>query len=78
MVGYFIKSLVENLSKYTTLFGKKLKQNNENSDITNIDDIGMETEISNDELIYSSQVDCDDMLMCDGITAIDTNENIIV
>ena len=73
MVGYFVKSLIENLSKYTTLFGKNLENNGNiqepeiilNSDI-------MQTEVCNDTLTTS--MESNNSLMCDGITPIHTDE----
>lgn len=47
MVGYFVKSLVENLSKYTTLFGQNLEFTNNNTDCVNENSVA--TEDCNDE-----------------------------
>ena len=76
LVGYFVKSLVENLSKYTTLFGKNL----EFDDIQGFDamlnpDI-VETEVCDDILTTSNEFN--DFPMCDGITPINTNDNTIM
>lgn len=41
IIGYFAKSLIENLSKYTTLFGKNVECNGEDKkldDINNLSD----------------------------------------
>lgn len=73
MVGYFVKSLVENLSKYTTLFGKNLEFD-ESDSMLNSDDI--RTEVGNDALTTS--IDFNSSPMCDGITPINTNDNIIM
>ena len=77
MVGYFVKSLVENLSKYTTLFGKNLEfdDNMQGSDTMLNPDI-MQTEICND--IFTTSVEFNNFPMCDGITPINTNDNTIM
>lgn len=64
MVGYFVKSLVENLSKYTTMFGTNLDfHENQMMD-------GINAENCNDEI----QAEFDNTQFCDGVTPIDTNE----
>ena len=69
MMGYFIKSLVENLSKYTTLFGKNL----ESEDVElNQGDI-----ISEDVCIDENSYECKDTL-CDGMTMVCPDEDIEV
>lgn len=69
MIGYFVKSLLENLSKYTTLFGKNLEM--ENEEVKYFED--MNQEICVDEDVYQ----CQDML-CDGITVNYSDEDIEV
>jgi len=69
MIGYFVKSLLENLSKYTTLFGKNLEK--ENEEVKYFE--GMNQEICVDEDVYQ----CQDML-CDGITVNYSDEDIEV
>lgn len=77
MTGYFVKSLVENLSKYTTLFGKNLDfaNDSQNSDIIMNSDMTL-TEVCNDTLVNS--VEFNNSSMCDDFTSINTNDNIIV
>lgn len=75
MVGYFVKSLVENLSKYTALFGKNLEfdDNAQGSD-TMLNSEVMQTENCNDAFVTS--VEFNNIPMCDGITPVNTNDNI--
>lgn len=67
MIGYFVKSLLENLSKYTTLFGKNLEM--ENEEVKYFED--MNQGICVDEDAYQ----CQDIL-CDGITVNYSDEDI--
>lgn len=76
MVGYFVKSLVENLSKYTTLFGQNLEFTNNNTDCVNENGVAIEN--CNDEFNQNPDVDFCTSPMCDGITPINTNEDIIM
>ena len=69
MIGYFVKSLLENLSKYTTLFGKNLEMENEEEKYFE----DMNQEICVDEDAYQ----CQDML-CDGVTVNYSDEDIEV
>lgn len=84
MVGYFIKSLVENLSKYTTLFGQNLEfieddsLDNECQSDTLLNTDSVSEEICNDKYDeLSTPINFNNSTMCDGITPIDTNENIM-
>ena len=66
MIGYFVKSLLENLSKYTTLFGRNLDfEDSENQ----LDDVSQE--ICSDEIFCENQE-----TLCDGITVNYSDEHV--
>lgn len=66
VIGYFIKSLLENLSKYTTLFGKNLELED--------DEINQFENINQEMCVDESSYECQDVF-CDGMTVNYPDEN---